>query len=494
LVDFGIAEAGVATMSSAAQREEMAGEPSFLATGTEGGAALKQMAAERLASHRNRRAALAANQAEQEARVRERMDATRREHGGASSRVREAVEARYRQSVSYREFLAVEAERALEQAQAEAEVAALTARAVAQAQIELLEELEQWNLEPKLEPKKVEQKRHEPKRPSQLADMAMGARESMAEPPLLSVVEAAPGGREFGPGLKVRLHEDLGRRTEGNGQPPAVEPVRAQRRSVEERDELAQEFRELDREIEFRLAPEFQEHVIETTPIQANIIEFPRQLVAPRKARPRLAEGPLREDGSPEPQLRIFEVEPEQISVEPVAENRGAPEWQSLLLGAAAPGTVSHAAARSDLTAGADVELHTARLTRRMLAMAVDTVCVGAGFAGFAVVAVKMAGPALRGTELPLLGGAAAVALVVFAGMYQALFFTLNEATPGMRYARVGLCTFADGNPSRRAMRRRLAMSVLAIAPGGLGLLWMVLDSDGLGWHDRMSRMYPREY
>ena len=27
-----------------------------------------------------------------------------------------------------------------------------------------------------------------------------------------------------------------------------------------------------------------------------------------------------------------------------------------------------------------------------------------------------------------------------------------------------------------------------------LGLVWMLLDSDRLGWHDRMSRMYPRAY
>src|SRR5580704_4077670 len=50
-------------------------------------------------------------------------------------------------------------------------------------------------------------------------------------------------------------------------------------------------------------------------PLAVNLIEFPRELVAARKMRPRLAEGPLRETSQDElDQLRIFEVAPESIS------------------------------------------------------------------------------------------------------------------------------------------------------------------------------------
>ena len=50
-------------------------------------------------------------------------------------------------------------------------------------------------------------------------------------------------------------------------------------------------------------------------PLAVNLIEFPRELVAARKMRPRLAEGPLREASQDEKdQLRIFEVAPESIS------------------------------------------------------------------------------------------------------------------------------------------------------------------------------------
>jgi hypothetical protein len=74
------------------------------------------------------------------------------------------------------------------------------------------------------------------------------------------------------------------------------------------------------------------------------------------------------------------------------------------------------------------------------------------------------------------------------------LFFSLADATPGMLFARIGMCTFADSNPSRKALRRRIFASLLAACPLGLGLLWTLLDDEGLGWHDRMSRMYPRAY
>jgi uncharacterized RDD family membrane protein YckC len=109
-------------------------------------------------------------------------------------------------------------------------------------------------------------------------------------------------------------------------------------------------------------------------------------------------------------------------------------------------------------------------------------------------VALKIAGPALRIAPKPMLGLAAAVTLAVFAVLYQALFFTLNEATPGMRAVRVAFCTFNEKNPTRKAIRQRMVSTVLAACPLGLGLLWMVLDGDRLGWHDRMSRMYPRSY
>ena len=75
-------------------------------------------------------------------------------------------------------------------------------------------------------------------------------------------------------------------------------------------------------------------------PLPVRILEFPRELVAARKARPRHAEGPVREEShAPEKsQLRIFEVEADAISHEPVAskpvEEQVLPEWHSIRLDA----------------------------------------------------------------------------------------------------------------------------------------------------------------
>ena len=78
--------------------------------------------------------------------------------------------------------------------------------------------------------------------------------------------------------------------------------------------------------------------------------------------------------------------------------------------------------------------------------------------------------------------------------LYEYLFFKFGEGTPGMRYAKIALCTFDDENPTRLAMRRRIAFLLLSAAPLGLGLAWALFDEDRLAWHDRLTRMYQRSY
>ncbi len=505
-------------MSSAAQFEEPS--ESYLPTGTEGGgSALKQIAAERLAAHRSRRAVVEGREAQAlreqavmqaAARLQARRDAARAEVHPGASRVRETVAARYQQILSYRESLAAEAQRVLNQAQAEAEVAAISAKAVVEAQRKLLKDMEQWN---------------QPAQPAPVQPAPEHSAELFEDMPLLEVVEpraplAAPAQRAHpvqrdNPAQRDHpvKHENPVQRDQVEAPLRAVpSPAKLQVRLLEEIEfasaaaafyapakavtAASEEMAELDEEIEFRRSPEFHNLVMETLPIQANIIEFPRQLVASRKARPRLAEGPLREDGTPEPQLRIFEVETEQISVAPeVDASDEAPEWQGLLLG---DGTSAHLAASMSPQLEAQLQLdhhfYAAPLQRRILSALIDVLCVGAGFAGFAAVAFQLAGQDLRAASLPLLGAAAAGTFVAFALLYQMLFFTLNEATPGMRAARIAFCTFSEKTPTRKAMRRRLWSTALAACPLGLGLLWTALDGDRLGWHDRMSRMYPRSY
>jgi uncharacterized RDD family membrane protein YckC len=483
-------------MNSAAQREE--GSTPYQPTGTDGGSALKQLAAERLAAHRNRRGMVESNEAQERReqaearaaiRLQARREAARTEGHPDPSRVRAAVAARYQQSLSYQEFLAIEAQRAIEKAEAEAEVAARNAKAVAAVQRQLLEEIEQWN---------------EP------ATALSGGPETLfGELPVLEIDEpgeeiaargAMKGAESQRAGRKVRAESSFDfsaadlqvRLPEEAEWMPNSESYRV---SSPRTQAAAEELAELDEEIEFRLSPEFHDLVLETQSIPGNIIEFPRELVAPRKARPRLAEGPLLADGIPEPQLRIFEVEPAHISAEPeVGVLAEAPEWQGMLLGAEVSAEPSAISRQLEAQLQLDQQIYAAPVTRRALASTIDGLCVTAGLAGFAAMVVKIAGPALHPMPLPLLGGAIAGIFLFFAVIYQLLFFTLNEVTPGMRMMRLAFCTFRENNPSRKAIRRRMISTALAACPLGLGLVWMMLDSDGLGWHDRMSRMYPRAY
>jgi len=471
------------SMSGAAQRKdttetlefEAAADPARQAAGTE--SALKQAVAERLAAHRSRRAA--EHELAAQANLRQGSGSPSRR---ASTRVRDAVAARYEQSQSYREFLAAEAERALQQAQAEAEVAARNARAVAEAKMQLMEEIDQWNRADSRDDRVQEIARQEQKSEARgelahaLADIALGAQELVREQEYLETVR-----EQTAAGVSIQLYDEVAL---------PVGPVVVNRVSSVE-DANAEELRALEQELAFRLAPEQDTYVVDALPIPGNLIEFPRQLVAPRKARPRLAEGPLREDAPVEPQLRIFEVDAEQISAEPVVESSAAPEWQSLLLEASTavvPATPLNAQLQFTL------QPQTASVELRLMAAGVDCFWIGLGFVGFATVAVELAGKSLKALPLPFLGGSAAVVLLLLYVTYQMLFFTLNGDTPGMRYARIGLCTFGDRNPTRKAMRRRVLATLVAACPLGLGLAWACLDEERLGWHDRMSRMYQRAY
>jgi len=493
-------------MSSAAQRDETTN--SYQSTGTDGGTALKQLAAERLAAHRNRRAGIEGREAQERReqaeaqaaiRLQARRDAVRAETHPDVSRVREAVAARYEQSLSYREFLAAEAQRATAQAQAEAEVAARNAKAIAEAQRQLLEEMEQWaQPTPTADPETLfaelpvlEIVERAPENAGRIAEgrgaESQRAKKRVHEEPSFDFAQTAEPKAPFTSShLQVRLHEEV------EWAAPAERFRMPSAREMMTAEELA----ELDEEIEFRLAPEFHDLVLETQSIPGNIIEFPRELVASRKARPRLAEGPLLADGTPEPQLRIFEVETAQISAEPeMSVAAEAPEWQGLLL-SAGPAAQTRPAFSPQLEAQLQLEqqFYAAPVSRRALAATIDALCVGAGLAAFSAVVVKIAGEALQAAPKPLLGGAAVGTFAFFAVIYQLLFFTLNDATPGMRAARLAFCTFRETNPTRKAIRRRLISTALAACPLGLGLVWMLLDGDRLGWHDRMSRMYPRAY
>ncbi len=230
-----------------------------------------------------------------------------------------------------------------------------------------------------------------------------------------------------------------------------------------------------------------EETVAPAIPLAANLIEFPRELVAARKARPRLAEGPLRETEPQTGQLRIFEVESETIDRRLAVSAAAGLDWSSIRLDSLQP----EAATRSAHLKAEEAPIKVAPMEDRIMAALVDGALSFAGFLVFVFVFTSCTAHPPTGKSA--LAAAFAALVVVFA-TYQWLFFRFGEGTPGMHYAHIALCTLDDNNPTRAAMQRRVGALLLSALPLGLGLLWAVFDEDHLGWHDRISGTYQRSY
>jgi uncharacterized RDD family membrane protein YckC len=515
--------------------------PAETAASTE---ALRRQIGERLAAHRNRYGRRQAQNATQVA-----SSGPARAANTRAAQIAATVAERYAHSQSYRAYLAAEAERAIQQARAAAEVAALNARAVAAAQQKLLdafdrearehvqicqnedeavraqaEEQSALSLWPELEPESPTKAAKTGHRESSAAAKHKANHESRADSSAQAAAAAVPASA----GFTVRLYEDEATAAHVDLRAPRRMAFAGRESGYEERNQA--EAQALDEEIAFRQAPVFEEPAGPPTPLPANLIEFPRQLVASRKARPRLAEGPLREEEDAAPgngQLRIFEVEPDQISTSPIAVDTAAPTWTSIWLDSpsgAAKEDSARSEQRPDAPANADVASVSrlaaypgaASIGRRMLAAAINGFIVVAALLAFATAFAAISTHSTLwqpGLPLRVMVGRIASSLAAQAGLapnmipavaagaggflyllYQGLFFSFAEATPGMRIARIALCTFDDENPTRRAMRRRIVAILLSACPLGLGFLWAALDEDRLAWHDRVSRMYQRSY
>ncbi len=218
----------------------------------------------------------------------------------------------------------------------------------------------------------------------------------------------------------------------------------------------------------------------------ANLIHFPRELVATLKMRPRLAEAGGEADAG---QLSIFEVDPSTISTEAAVtapEPGGMPStWSGMRLDSQ-PEAAPAAAARPsrDLSS-----LPVAPLGLRLMATVVDCALILASFVGAGFLAARQFAHPPTGKPAELMGLAA---LVLIGLLYYAFFFAFPVSTPGMMYAGIGLCTFDNHSPTRGQLRRRLGAITLSLLPVGLGLVWSLFDEDHLSWHDRFSQTYLR--
>jgi uncharacterized RDD family membrane protein YckC len=121
------------------------------------------------------------------------------------------------------------------------------------------------------------------------------------------------------------------------------------------------------------------------------------------------------------------------------------------------------------------------------MALFVDGSLIGGALVGAAAFVLHHAAtlPSLRTMET-----ISAAALLVISALYITLFYAIAPSTPGMKYARIGFCTFEGLEPTRSQRWSRLGAMLLSVLPAGLGLAWSLFDEDNLSWHDRLSRTY----
>ena len=415
----------------------------------------KQEVNKRLAAHKSRKESAAGDRA-----------VPALSQHGTNTRAAQAaarVAARYANVPSYNQILADEARAAVRAAEA-ASHAALKMQAAAES---VLAELE-FAVEAEAPRVQQETLQSQPVASDTFFDSFLEV-----ERPVAAAEQPAPTGE-----LEIRWESDL--------------PVRRSQAAASRASRRAEQFAlTLDDWRGSGSAPTYgePETVEPAQPIHANLIEFPRELIAARKARPRIAEGPLAPEGDEPGQLSIFEVDPGTICIEPapadVAVETHPSGWSKLRLdkeAVAEPAAESAAHPRTH-----PIEL--APLQLRGLAAVVDLALIGAVFSAVAMtVAANLSSqPSMKSMEI-----AAGAAFFAIGMGYQAFFFLLAGLTPGMRYAGISLCNFEDEMPSREQLRRRVAAMVLSLLPVGLGVLWAIFDEDHLSWHDRISRTYTR--
>jgi uncharacterized RDD family membrane protein YckC len=121
----------------------------------------------------------------------------------------------------------------------------------------------------------------------------------------------------------------------------------------------------------------------------------------------------------------------------------------------------------------------------RICAAALDFSLIAIACAAFAVTV------ALAGGSLPLLSF---WTLGVFAGIavfYALVWVLANGETAGMRWAHLQLINFEGSRPYPKQRLLRAAGAALSFCSLSLGLLWALVDEEGLTWHDHMSRTFP---
>ncbi len=125
-----------------------------------------------------------------------------------------------------------------------------------------------------------------------------------------------------------------------------------------------------------------------------------------------------------------------------------------------------------------------AGLRRRLAAMAYDWLLLASVLFAATFVLILLRG----GTAIEPGTWWYATLLIAVAFLFYGWCWTHGGQTLGLRAWKLQVIT-ADGEPlSWGDAARRFAVSAILLVPPGLGLLWVLVDPERRGWHDRLSR------
>ena len=124
----------------------------------------------------------------------------------------------------------------------------------------------------------------------------------------------------------------------------------------------------------------------------------------------------------------------------------------------------------------------------RATAAAIDGALIGASCVLFyAIFRVFGGAVAWNKDTVPVFAGA----FVLIALLYGFCWLLADTETAGMRWTDLKILGFNGFPPERKTRALRMAGCFLSFCSGMIGILWALVDEEGLTWHDHMSKTFP---
>ena len=135
-----------------------------------------------------------------------------------------------------------------------------------------------------------------------------------------------------------------------------------------------------------------------------------------------------------------------------------------------------------------DCDAPVAAPMHRACAAAIDGSLILIAFGLFLTIFYLLGGSFAASKPAILIMGASAALIAMFYGF---VWVCAGRRTPGMRALRLTLINFDGYPPDNTSRWLRYMGACLGYCAGGLGLLWALLDEEGLAWHDHISKTFP---